>query len=326
MSGLFDSYRRRIDYLRISVTDRCNLRCFYCTDGSFCHLPRSQVLSYEEIGRVVRAAAVLGVKKVRLTGGEPLLRPHLERLVELLSGVPGIDDISLTTNGVLLSSQAALLKEAGLKRANISLDTLKPERFAAISGRPRLDDVLAGIEAAKAAGLEPVKINTVILKGTNDDEVLDFASKTRDEGWHVRFIEYMPILEKDADLSRLVLVQDMMKQIEEKLGTLEPCLMASGAGPAQYYRLPGACGTIGFIRPLSECFCDECNRFRLTADGRLRPCLLSDNEVDLRAALRQGASIDELVAIIKQAVAAKPERHCLPHVSVSGRQMRQIGG
>jgi cyclic pyranopterin phosphate synthase len=327
MKGLFDSYHRHIDYLRISITDRCNLRCFYCSDGSFPHLPRHEVLSYEEIQRVVQAAATLGVKKVRLTGGEPLVRPNLERLVELLASIEGVDDISLTTNGLLLAHQATLLKEAGLKRVNISLDTLNRERFIAISGHDRLGKVLAGIEVARQIGLDPVKINTVVLKGTNDDEILDFARKTVDDDWHVRFIEYMPILEKGNDLSRLVVVSDMMRLIEENLGILKPCRISSGAGPAQYYCLPGAKGTIGFIRPLSECFCDNCNRFRLTSEGQLHPCLLSDDEVDLKKALREGASIGELVELIEKAVSDKPQQHYLPVVSaLSKRQMRQIGG
>jgi cyclic pyranopterin phosphate synthase len=275
---------------------------------------------------VVHAVALLGVKKVRLTGGEPLLRPRLENLVRLLAAVPSVDDISLTTNGLLLAGQAATLKEAGLKRVNVSLDTLRPERFATISGRPCLDEVLEGIEAAREAGLEPVKINMVVIRGTNDDEVMEFAGKAKEEGWHVRYVEYMPFLEKDVDLSRLVSVKKIMKQMESEFGQLEPVLTTTGGGPAHYYRLPGVKGTIGFIGPLSGYFCEECNRFRVTADGLLRPCLLSDDEVDLKEALRRGADTAELVSIIEKAVATKPERYNLPRVSVSGRQMRQIGG
>ena len=327
MTGLFDSYRRRIDYIRISVTDRCNLKCFYCSDGSVPHLPRQEILSYEEIQRVVQAAAELGVKNVRLTGGEPLARPHLDRLVGLLSRIEGIDDISLTTNGTLLCRYAAELKAAGLKRVNISLDTLKRDRFKAFTSRNEFDEVLSGIEAARNAGLEPVKINTVVMRGSNDDEILDFARMTAAEDWHVRFIEYMPINELVTDINRLIAVPDMMKLIEENLGSLVPCRADSGAGPARYFRLPGARGTIGFIRPLSECFCSECNRFRLTADGRLRPCLLDDDEVDLKGPLRRDAVLGELKRLIEETVLSKPERHYLSDGSFSGkRQMRQIGG
>lgn len=327
MSGLFDSYRRRIDYIRISVTDRCNLKCFYCTDGSVPHLPRREILSYEEIQRVVQVAAELGVKKVRLTGGEPLARPNLGRLIRLLSPIEGIDDISLTTNGIFLGRYAAELRQAGLKRVNVSLDTLKADRFEAITGRNKLAEVLAGIEAAKKIGLEPVKINMVVLKDINDDELLDFARLTTSHGWHVRFIEYMPLMLATADISRLVVVQDMVRLIQETLGELEPCKVDKGAGPARYFRLPGARGTIGFIRPLSECFCSECNRLRLTAEGQLRPCLLSDDEVDLKEALRSGASSSELKRLVKEAVLSKPERHSLEDGPIySKRQMRQIGG
>ncbi len=326
MSCLVDTYHRRIDYMRISVTDRCNLNCSYCTDGPEQHLKRSEILSYEEIVRVVRAAAVLGVHKVRLTGGEPLLRPGLETLVKLIASVPGIDDVSLTTNGLLLLGKTSRLKEAGLRRLNVSLDTFKPERFKRISGSNRLPEVLAGIEAAKKAELVPVKINMVVLKGFNDDEVLDFARKSRDDGWHVRYIEHMPVLEQGFDSSCLVTGHEVMEKIENELGPLEPVFTANGSGPADYYRLSGAPGTIGFIKPMSERFCDRCNRFRLTADGRLRTCLLSNGEIDIRTALRGGASISELAMIIQQAVNEKPEKHHLLASPLAGRQMKQIGG
>ena len=326
MGCLIDSYHRRIDYMRVSVTDRCNLSCFYCTDGFVRHLKRSAILSYEEIERVARAAACLGVNKIRLTGGEPLVRPKLETLVRLLSAIPGVDDISLTTNGLLLFDQAVRLKEAGLKRLNVSLDTFKPERFNNVSGSNRLSEVLAGIEVANKAGLEPVKINMVVMKGINEDEVINFAMKTRDDGWHVRYIEYMPILENEVDPSRLVSGKDVKKKIENELGSLEPVYTAGGSGPAEYYRLSGAHGTIGFIKPMSERFCDKCNRFRLTADGRLRTCLLSNNEVDIRNALRNGASISDLAMIIQQAVDSKPEKSRVLVPSIIGKQMKQIGG
>ena len=327
MTGLFDSYKRRIDYFRISVTDRCNLRCVYCSDGAVPHLPRLEILSYEEVQRVIQAAAELGIKSVRLTGGEPLIRPYLSRLVELINQIAGIDDISLTTNGLLLAGYAAELKRAGLNRVNISLDTLKTDRYEAITGSNKLPEVLAGIEAARRVGLEPVKINMVVLGGTNDDELTDFARMTLAEGWHVRFIEYMPLMAPAADMAKWVAVPDMANQIEQSLGRLEPGRVASGAGPARYYRLPGARGTIGFIRPMTECFCSECNRLRLTADGRLRPCLLANDEIDLKGPLRNGTGLEGLKQLIQEVVASKPQRHHLAEGLTSGqRQMWQIGG
>jgi cyclic pyranopterin phosphate synthase len=227
-------------------------------------MPRPEILTYEEIQRVVQAAAALGVKSVRLTGGEPLMRPNLSHLVGLLAGIKGIDDVSLTTNGTLLARFAARLAGTGLKRVNVSLDTLKAERFQAISGFDRLAEVIAGITVAQSLALQPVKINTVVLGGIR---------MSLDPGWHVRFIEYMPLAEPAADISQWVSVAEMMARIEKALGKLTPGKLASGTGPARYYRLPGARGTLGFISPMTDCFCSKCNRLRLTADGRLRPCL-----------------------------------------------------
>lgn len=327
MTALFDSFHRRIDYMRVSVTDRCNLRCGYCMAQLVPHLSHDEVLSYEEIQRLVRAAAGLGVKKIRLTGGEPLVRPDLSTLVKLLAQVEGIDDISLTTNATLLGRYAAELKAAGLKRVNISLDSFKADKFRRITGSDKLKDVFSGIEAAKKAGLEPVKINMVVLKGINDDELLDFAQASVSQGWHVRFIEHMPLVASGVEGNRLVAVPEMMGVISKSLGELESCLPASGNGPAKYYRLPGAKGTIGFIGPVTDCFCSECNRFRITADGRLRPCLLEDSEVDLKGPLRSGASIEELKQLMLEAAALKKERHRLSDEFVpSKRQMWQIGG
>ncbi len=327
MNSLLDTHHRRIDYMRISVTDRCNLRCIYCTARLVPRLAHDDILRYEEIQRVVRAAAGLGIKKIRLTGGEPLARPELEKLVELLCQVEGIDEITLTTNGIFLRKYAARLKAAGLKRVNISLDTFKADRFRRITGRDGLDNVLSGIEAAKDAGLEPVKINMVVLKGINDDELLDFARASVTDGWHVRFIEEMPLTNTGTDENRMVSVQEMMTVIQNSLGKLEPSFSTSGNGPARCYRLPGASGTIGFIGPVTECFCSQCNRFRLTADGRLRPCLLEDDEIDLKGPLRSGASNKELEWLMQQAAALKRERHRLGGDFVPGkRQMWQIGG
>jgi cyclic pyranopterin phosphate synthase len=355
-----DAYHRPISYLRVSVTDRCNLRCIYCMPPEGIPLrTHDEILSFEEIEAVVRAAAGLGIHRVRLTGGEPLARLGLADLVRLLAPIPGLDDLSLTTNGTLLARYAADLKQAGLHRVNVSLDTLRPERFAQITRQGVLEDALAGIQAAYDAELTPVKINTVLIRGLNDDEAVDLARKTLSDGWHVRFIEWMPLGGDgctgpgDSEWARhVVTTAETRSRIEEALGPLEPATMAVGGGPASYYRLPGtarhgtarhgtarrgtdgrgAPGTIGFISPLTEHFCSACNRLRLTADGQLRPCLLSDREIDLRTPLRAGAGPDRIRGILEQAIAGKPSGHhldeCAPgeHARVQDRAMAQIGG
>ena len=328
MTGLFDSWQRQINYLRISVTDHCNLNCIYCSIDSVPYLPRSDILTYEEIQRLVQVAASLGISKVRLTGGEPLLRPNLSELVRMLAHIEGIDDISLTTNGILLSKYAIELKEAGLKRVNISLDTLRKDRFQHTTGRDRLRDALSGIEAAHRVGLDPVKINMVVLRGINDDEILDFTQKTIKEGWHVRFIEFMPFGTAKAEALKTMSTQDIRASIQS-LGKLEPYAEATGNGPARYYQLLEARGTIGFITPMTEHFCQSCNRLRLTSDGQLRPCLLDNEEVSLMEPLRNDASTDELKQLIQQAVAIKQEQHHLTGELASAtmrRPMCQIGG
>jgi len=327
VSGLSDSFQRPIDYLRISVTDRCNLRCIYCMppDG-ISLLPHSEILTYEEVQHVVRIAAELGITKVRISGGEPLVRAGLTHLVRLLSSVEGIDDVSLTTNGVLLERYAAELRESGLHRVNISLDSLKRSSFQSITRSDRLDEVLKGIAAARDVGLNPVKINMVVIRGVNEDEVVDFAVRSRDEGWHVRFIELMPFERKVDGHPDFVPVTEIRQRIAS-LGELEPCSPPVGNGPARYYRLPGAQGNIGFITPISEHFCFGCNRLRLTADGGLLPCLLSDKEIDLREPLRQGASVAELKRLFGKAVASKPKGHSLTQGGApAGRSMSQMGG
>lgn len=327
MTGLSDSFQRPINYLRISVTDRCNLRCVYCMPAKGVSLmSHNDILSYEEIYTVVKAAAELGINKVRLTGGEPLVRAGLPELVRMLASIDSIDDISLTTNGTLLSHHAADLKEAGLHRVNISLDTLKSDRFEQITRCGNLADTLEGIEVARAVGLNPVKINVVVMAGINDDELTDFATKTISEGWHVRFIELMPLNGDEPVTSKLVSVSEMRRRIES-LGKLEPYLVNFGNGPAKYFCLPGATGTIGFITPVTEHFCYHCNRLRLTADGKLRPCLLSDEEIDLRETLRRGASAAELKNLIEEAIARKPLGHHLAEGSKPrGRPFSQVGG
>jgi len=328
MTGLSDSFQRPVDYLRISVTDRCNLRCIYCMPSDGVSLMAHQdILSYEEIYTVVLAAAELGINKVRLTGGEPLVRSGLSELIQMLVSIDTIDDISLTTNGLLLSRYAAELKRAGLRRVNVSLDTLKPDKFKLITRcHSNLSDVLEGIEAARSVGLNPVKINTVVISGINDDELLDFATKTIDEGWHIRFIELMLPVGVSTTSAQLVSVSDIKKRLKP-LGELEPCLSSVGNGPAKYFRFPHAKGTIGFITPVSEHFCFHCNRLRLTSDGKLRPCLLAEDEIDLKGLLHSGVSSDGLKELIEEAVARKPLHHhiaegCMP----KDRPFTQVGG
>ena len=327
MTGISDSFQRPINYLRISVTDRCNLRCVYCMpEEGVTLMSHHDILSYEEIYTVAKVAAGLGINKIRLTGGEPLVRLGLADLVGMLAGIDAIDDISLTTNGILLAQHAAGLKKAGLRRVNISLDTLKPERFGQITRCGKLEDTLQGIAAARAAGLDPVKINMVVMAGVNDDELTDFARKTINDGWHVRFIEHMPVNGDEPAFTRLFSVSEMRKRIET-LGKLEPWKVDVGNGPAKYFRLPGARGTVGFITPVTEHFCYLCNRLRLTADGKLRPCLLSEEEIDLREPLRSGASPDELKRLIEKAIASKPESHHLAEGNKHrGRPFSQVGG
>jgi cyclic pyranopterin phosphate synthase len=327
-----DMYSRPINYLRVSVTDRCNFRCVYCMPPEGVPWrPHDLVLRYEEIEEIVRAAAELGISRVRLTGGEPLVRLGVVDLVRMLAGIPGIEELTMTTNGVFLSRYAAGLAAAGLSRVNVSLDTLRPERFREITRGGDIRDVLCGIEAAKQAGLLPVKINAVVLRGLNDDEVVEFAQKTMDEGWHIRFIEWMPVGEEElsgqAWNDGVVTADEMRSQIEAQLGQLSPAKTSAGNGPARYYRLPGAKGTIGFITPVSEHFCFRCNRLRLTADGQLRPCLLCDEEIDLRTPLREGADVAQIKALILQAIRSKPLEHHLSQCRHPGsRMMSQIGG
>ena len=327
MTGLSDSFHRPIDYLRISVTDRCNLRCIYCMPAEGVNLiPSQEILSYEEIRTVVQATAGLGISKVRITGGEPLVRLDLPELVTMLAKIDGIDDLSLTTNGTLLARSAAGIKAAGLHRVNVSLDTLDYKRFKLITGFDRLDNVLEGIETARSIGLNPVKINMVAIAGVNDDEVLDFAAKTIDEGWHVRFIELMPVSGSEDITPRVVSTDDIKKRLGV-LGELEPCLPGVGNGPASYFRFPQSKGTIGFITPVSEHFCFNCNRLRLTSDGKLRPCLLSDDEADLRQHLRSSTHTAGLKELIEKAVAGKPQHHHLAEGRIpKDRPFSQVGG
>jgi cyclic pyranopterin phosphate synthase len=338
MTKLTDSCHRPINYLRISVTDRCNLRCVYCMPAEGIHLlPKEELLTYEEIITIATVAADMDISKIRLTGGEPLVRSDLLELVARLVQLEKIDDISLTTNGVLLKDYAVELKQAGLNRVNISLDTLNQAKFERITRHNRLNEVLQGIEAAKKAGLNPVKINIVSMRGVNDDEILDFARLTVTEGWHVRFIELMPFVadicsggyfeeSKDHLQSQFISAREIKERLSI-LGKLERVKFIAGNGPARYFRLPGATGTIGFISPVSQHFCANCNRLRLTADGKLRLCLFSDDEIDLRGLLRDGAPQEALKQVIIEAVKLKPSQHYLSRGMVPrNRFMSQVGG
>lgn len=319
-----DSYERKIDYLRVSVTDRCNLRCFYCMPEEGVEWKESsEILRYEEMELIIQAAVNAGIRKVRITGGEPLVRKNVVSFIEYISKMPEIEDISMTTNGFYLADKLPALKAAGLKRVNISLDTLNSTNFEKITGRSGLDKVLAAIELALELGLYPVKVNMVLLKGINEDDALRLASWTKEKDIDVRYIELMPL--GGAGKEYFLPVQVIEERLNS-LGKLIDC-QEKGNGPALYKKFSGAAGKIGFISPLSNHFCHRCNRMRLTADGKLKPCLISPVEIDIKSALRQGASVEELTEIFKQAVRLKPERHHLNEEIYQGkRKMSQIGG
>ena len=333
---LIDPFQRSINYLRVSVTDRCNLRCVYCMpEQGIPSVPHQEILTLEEIARIIRVAAGMGLRRVRLTGGEPLVRKGVVNLVRWIGQTPGIEDISLTTNAMLLASCAHELAAAGLKRVNVSLDTLRPQRFRQITRHGDLSAVMAGIAAARDAGLSPTKLNVVLMREVNDDEIAEIASTTLEEDWQVRFIELMPFMDEQEtcirDTSRalgFIPSQEVKRQIEEALGSLEVAESTAGGGPAKYYRLPGARGLIGFISPLSEDqFCATCNRMRLTADGKIRPCLLTDQELDLKETLRRGGSDDDLRQRVLEALHSKPDAHHLGDGNrPRRRKMAQIGG
>lgn len=327
--GLTDAFNRPITYLRISVTDKCNLRCVYCMpEQGLQWLARRDLLSYEEIAALVRAAASVGVRRLRLTGGEPLVRRDLGRLVDLLASIDGIEEIALSTNGLLLAEQAQTLARAGLRRVNISLDTLRPDRFQQIARRSGLDRVLAGIEAAIESGLEPLKINCVVMRGRNDDEIEAFAEWSRSRRVFVRFIEVMPVHEnRGTQEGEYIAAAEILSRIEAS-GDLLPVTGPGGNGPARYFAFAGAAGAVGVISPLSHDYCDRCNRVRLTADGRLRLCLFGDHEIDLRTPLRAGAALEDIAGLLRSAMAIKPERHHL-RVGETASRMRafsEIGG
>ena len=324
-----DAYGRPMTYLRISLTDRCNLRCVYCMPALGAKFaPREELLSDEEILAVVRAAEKIGFNKIRLTGGEPTIRPHVVDLVREIAALPGIDDITMTTNGLLLNRLAQPLKDAGLTRVNISIDTLDGEKYTQITRGGKIEKVWDGIRASEEAGLSPIKLNAVVVRGQNDEEVGDLAGLTVDNEWQMRFIEVMPLEGvDDVHDSGLVTTAETIDLIEGQFDApLEP-LEAPAGDPARIYKLPGSKGTVGFISPVSEPFCAFCNRIRLTADGKLRLCLLRNDEVDVRDILRGGGDEDDLIEQIRFGVWRKPWGHGLAEGDRDiGRGMSQIGG
>ncbi len=325
MTVLTDQFGRRIEYLRISVTDRCNFRCVYCMPAEgLAWLPKQDILTYEEIAEVVAQLAPLGLRRLRITGGEPTIRPDLERLIAMLNAVPGIEDIALSTNGVRLPELAQRFAEAGLRRVNLSADSLRADRIAAIARRKLGFEPARAALAAEAAGIGPVKINVVVMRGINDDEIEDFARLTLEHPWHVRFIELMPVGEmRELTWDHVVPSDEILARVAA-LGALMPVAGPRGNGPARYHRLDGAAGTIGVITPMTHTYCESCNRVRLTADGRLRTCLFGDHEVMLRDALRSGQPLEPL---FRQALAEKPREHQLLQMQVGGlRALSQVGG
>ena len=322
-----DQYGRDIRDLRISLTDRCNLRCVYCMPEHMVFKPRKELLSDDEIMMIVRVAADLGVRKVRLTGGEPTVRPNLVDLVRRIAAISEIQDLAMTTNGILLSKLAKPLAEAGLRRINVSLDSLDAEKFRRITRWGNLDDLLAGLEAAREAGLAPIKLNAVVVRGFNEEDVVDLARLTLEHEWDVRFIEMMPFGSVAGfQTSAYVPSAETMARIEAALGPLAP-LDVTGYDPARTYRLAGATGTLGFISAVSQPFCAQCGRLRLTAEGRLRLCLLRDDEVDLRTPLRAGATYEEIRAVFHAAAYRRPWGHELAQNLIPReRVMSQIGG
>jgi cyclic pyranopterin phosphate synthase len=326
---LVDRYGRVHRDLRISITDRCNLRCVYCMpEAGLPWIPKPEILTYEEITGIVRAAAHVGVRSIRLTGGEPLIRRDLDQLVGMIAAIPGIDDIALSTNGLLLAAQAPALRAAGLRRVNVSLDTLQEDRFTAIARRPGLGRVLAGIDAAVAAGLGPVKLNCVLMRGTNDDELEAFAALTRERAVHIRFIEVMPVTD-NVDLQRNTWISsDEVLERLGALGELHSVPNPHGNGPARTFAYDGAPGTVGVISPLAHDYCDRCNRVRLSADGRLKLCLFGDHLIDLRTPLRNGEGEGAIVELLRAAMHVKPERHhlALGETASAMRAFSEIGG
>jgi cyclic pyranopterin phosphate synthase len=325
---LVDKYNRKINYLRISLTDRCNLRCIYCMppEGER-KLRHKDILRYEEILRIARIATKLGINKIRLTGGEPLVRKGVQDFIPMLTSLDGLDDVSLTTNGVLLQDNLGMLKSAGITRINVSLDSLKRLNFKYITRFDYFSRVWEGIERARDMGFSPIKLNIVTMRGINDNEVLDFGRLAIDYPFHIRFIECMPIGLQSNTMAFIPNV-DIEKLLVDRFGPLVSVSPGSNDGPAQRFRFEGGKGEIGFISAISHSFCHECNRLRLTANGKLLPCLLSDSEVDLKDPLRKGCLDEDLIEVFREAVNSKPQCHSLGsenHQKVQ-RKMCSVGG
>lgn len=327
IQSMHDSYGRRINYLRISLTDACNLRCVYCMPENMTFRPRHELMTDEEILYLVRVGASLGVHKIRLTGGEPTIRPNLVELVRGIAQTPGITDLAMTTNGILLDKLAKPLAQAGLQRVNISVDTLDAEKFHKITRWGHIDDVWRGIRAAEQAGMTPIKLNSVVVRNFNEDDMIDLARLTLENDWDVRFIEMMPFGEiSDFQLSNVVTFKEMRDRVESVFGPLEE-VGYDFVDPSRPFRIAGAMGTLGFISSVTEPFCQGCGRVRLTADGKLRLCLLRDDEVDLLSVLRQGASFEEMQQLMHEGAFHKPWGHGLAKGTIAkSRVMNQIGG
>ena len=328
-SCLIDQHNRRLNYLRISVTDRCNLRCLYCRPYSgIAKLRHEDILTYEEILRLARIAVGLGVDKIRLTGGEPLVRKGIHGFIRQVTSLSGLKEVSLTTNGVFLSKNLEKIRASGIKRVNISLDTLRRDRYKKITGYDGIEAVWEGINLSRTLGFHPIKVNMVLIKGLNDDEILDFARLSQDNPFHIRFIEYMPLGVKDPENPMQLVPSALIKAKVTQLGRLIPVPRASIDGPAERFKFEGAPGEIGFISAMTHHFCHTCNRLRLTASGYLRSCLLSDHEEDLKGPMRGGASDGDLAQIFMKAALFKPFAHYLAPenpLPLSG-EMSSIGG
>lgn len=323
-----DAFGRHIHYLRVSLTDRCNLRCVYCMPEHMVFRPSEDLLTDRELFTVLEAMSHLGFDKYRLTGGEPTVRPGLVEIVRRIASLPNTREVAMTTNGLKLARLAQPLKAAGLQRVNISIDSLDPVKFKRITRWGDVRDVLAGIEAAERAGLTPIKLNAVVIRGFNEDDVVPLAQLTLDHDWQFRFIEVMPFADvAEFQQAAIVTTREMMDRIQAELGSLSEENGGRLDGEAKVYRLPGARGTVGFISPVTAPFCASCNRVRLTADGTLRLCLLKDGELDLRTPLRRGATADDLIEMIRAAIWRKPWGHELAHgVIPMNRIMSEIGG
>ncbi|MGL5514398.1 MAG: GTP 3',8-cyclase MoaA [Sporomusa sp.] len=326
---MFDNYARNIDYLRVSITNRCNLRCKYCMpETGIEDIGHDNILTLEEIVRLIRVAASMGIRKVRLTGGEPLVRKNITKLIADIANIPNINDIAITTNGILFAGMAEQLRSAGLTRVNFSLDSLDPATFKYITSRGDLGDVIRSIAKAVDLGMAPVKINTVVMKGINDHEILDFVALAQNMPLHVRFIEFMPVGDLPFyNTDRVVTVQEVRTIIEQKY-QLQGGAAIQGNGPAKSYQIYGGLGTVGFISAMSDHFCTECNRIRVTADGKLRGCLFGKQEINVKMALKNCTGNEKVADLFGKAIREKPLRHLMHEGwgADNKRKMYQIGG